>query len=135
LSFPFPTDAWIKAFMADLNSSAAYLDAAKNWEGDFFFIIEPGGSLQEPVSLYMDLWHGQCRDAYAVNGSKPNPVFRLSGPVITWKKVMTKQLDVMQAMITGQLRLQGNMAMIMRNVRAAKELVEACTRISTDFPI
>jgi putative sterol carrier protein len=63
------------------------------------------------------------------------PVFRLSGTIENWKKVMTKQMDPMQAMMTGKLKLQGNMAMVMKNVRAAKELVESCTRIDTDFPI
>ena len=52
-----------------------------------------------------------------------------------WKKVMTKKLDPMQAMMTGQLKLTGNMAIVMRNVRAAKELVESCTRIETEFPV
>ena len=132
---PFPSDAWVKAMMEDLNQSQAYLDAAKNWEGDFFFVIEPAGKLDKPVTLYMDLWHGKCREAFeAVDGQRV-PAFRLSGPAATWKKVMTRQLDPMQAMMTGQLRLQGNMAMIMRNVRAAKELVESCTRIPTEFPV
>jgi putative sterol carrier protein len=136
MSIPFPSDPWIKAMMEDLNASNAYLEAAKNWEGDFYFIIQPGGTLEQPVTLYMDLFHGKCRDAFEVvepNGK--SPAFRLSGPVATWKKVMTKKLDPMQAMMTGQLKLSGNMAIIMRNVRAAKELVESCTRIDTDFPV
>ena len=135
MPIPFPSDAWIKAMMVDLNDSLSYLDAAKNWEGDFFFVVLPGGTPEQPITLYMDLWHGKCRDAYAVDGKELTPAFRLTGPVATWKKVMNKQLDPIQAMMTGQLRLQGNMAMVMRNVRAAKELVESCTRIPTDFPI
>lgn len=135
MSLPFPSDDWVKSLMEDLNASQAYLDAAKNWEGDFYFVIEAGGTLQQPVILYMDLWHGKCREAFAVNGHRKEPVFRLSGPVATWKKVMTKKLDPMQALMTGQLKLTGNMAMIMRNVRAAKELVESCTRVPTDFPV
>jgi len=136
MALPFPSDVWVKALMADLNASPAYAEAAKNWEGDFFFVIEPAGSMTAPVTLYMDLWHGKCRKAYAVgepDGVKP--VFYLRGPMAIWKKVMTKQLDPMQALMTGQLKLTGNMAMIMRNVRAAKELVESCTRVPTDFPI
>jgi putative sterol carrier protein len=132
----FPSDAWIKALMEDLNVSQAYLDAAKNWEGDFYFIIQPGGTLAKTVTLYMDLWHGKCREAYDATGNNGRvPVFRLSGPVATWKKVMTKKLDPMQAMMTGQLKLTGNMSMIMRNVRAAKELIEGCTRVDTEFPV
>jgi putative sterol carrier protein len=135
MSIPFPSDAWIKAMMEDLNLSKAYEDAAKNWEGDFHFIVEPGGTLVKTVTLYMDLWHGKCRDAYEVANGGPAPVFRLSGPIATWKKVMNKKLDPMQAMMTGQLKLMGNMGMVMRNVRAAKELVESCTRIDTEFPV
>jgi putative sterol carrier protein len=136
MSLPFPSDSWIKAMMADLNASTAYLEAAKNWEGDFLFVVEPGGELDAPVELYMDLYHGKCRDAFAVTQESPvSPVFRLSGPVATWKKVMTKKLDPMQAMMTGQLKLTGHMPTVMRNVRAAKELVESCTRIDTDFPV
>ena len=132
----FPSDAWIKAMMVDLNASNAYLEAAKNWEGDFYFIIEPGGSLEKPVILYMDLFHGKCREAHLVTEpDSESPAFRLSGPVTNWKKVMTKKLDPMQAMMTGQLKLTGPMAIVMRNVRAAKELVESCTRIETDFPV
>jgi len=137
MNIPFPSDAWIKAMMAVLNKSDAYQEAAKNWEGDFYFIIEPGGKLEKTAVLYMDLWHGKCRSAEVVIDPDTHapPSFRLSGPIANWKRVMTKQLDPMQAMMTGQLKLKGNMAMVMKNVRAAKELVECCTRIPTDFPI
>jgi putative sterol carrier protein len=136
MPIPFPSDAWIKAMMQDLNESPTYLEAAKNWEGDILFVIEPGGALDHPVRLYMDLYHGKCRDAYEVADGKPlKAAFYLSGPVTIWKKVMTRRLDPMQAMITGQLKLVGNMGTVMRNVRAAKELVESCTRIETQFPL
>lgn len=133
----FPSDQWIKLLMEDLNQSGAYLEAAKNWEGDFLFVIEPGGTLSQPVHLYMDLFHGKCRNAYEVtNGRlKQDAAFRLSAPVANWKKVITKKLDPIQAMMTGQLKLQGNISMVMKNVRAAIELVESCTRIDTDFPL
>lgn len=134
--YRFPSNEWIKAMMQDLNQSQSYKEAAKNWEGDFYFVIEPGGSLTETVILYMDLWHGECRNAFEVkNPDEIKPAFTLKGPVAIWKKVMTKQLDPMQAMMTGQLKLTGNMAMVMKNVRAAKELVESCTRIPTEFPV
>jgi putative sterol carrier protein len=130
----FPSDAWVKALMEELNKSEAYAEAAKNWEGDFYFIVDASGSLTKPVTLYMDLWHGKCREAFEVNDeATKNPVFRMSGPVTTWIKVLTKKLDPIQGLVTGQLKLKGNMAMVMKNVKAAKELVEACTRLETEF--
>ena len=136
MGIPFPSDAWAKAMMEDLNKSESYLDSAKNWEGDFYFIVDAGGKLEKPAILYMDLWHGKCRKAYLVTDPDAmKPAYRLSGSAANWKRVMTKQMDPMQAMMTGQLKLQGNMVMVMKNVRAAKELVESCTRIPTDFPV
>ena len=136
MAFQFPSDAWVKALMEDLNRSEAYAEAAKTWEGDFYFIVDPGGALDKTVILYMDLWHGKCRDAYEVTDeSAKTPVFRMSGPVATWKKVLTKKLDPIQGLVTGQLKLKGNMAMVMKSVKAAKELVESCTRVETEFPI
>jgi putative sterol carrier protein len=136
MAHQFPSDAWVKALMQDLNRSEAYAEAAKTWEGDFYFIVDPGGALDKTVILYMDLWHGKCRDAYQVaDESAKTPVFRMSAPVATWKKVLTKKLDPIQGLVTGQLKLRGNMAMVMKSVKAAKELVESCTRVETEFPV
>jgi putative sterol carrier protein len=132
----FPGEEWAKLFMNELNASKNYEDAAINWEGDFLFTVEAGGTLANSTSIYMDLFHGKCRDAYLVkDGVKPATVFSLSGKPEAWKKVMTKKMDPMQAMMTGQLKLVGNMAIVMKNVRAAKELVETCTKIETEFPV
>jgi len=88
------------------------------------------------VILYMDLWHGRCREAFVLaDGQSRTPAYVLSAPIATWKKVVTSQLDPIQGIITGQLKLKGNMIMVMRNVRAAKELVAACGRIPTEFPV
>jgi len=136
MAIQFPSDAWVKALMQELNNSAAYAEAAKTWEGDFYFVVGPGGALTKTVVLYMDLWHGKCRDAYEVaDESAKTPVFRMSGPVANWKKVLTKKLDPIQGLVTGQFKLKGNMAMVMKSVKAAKELVEGGTRVETEFPL
>jgi putative sterol carrier protein len=132
----FPSDAWVKALMEELNKSDSYAEAAKTWEGDFYFVVDPGGPLTKATLLYMDLWHGQCREAFEVTDeSIKNPAFRMSAPAATWKKVLTKKLDPIQGLMTGQLKLKGNMAMVMKSVKAAKELVEAATRVETEFPV
>ncbi len=132
----FPSEEWVQELKQQLNTSPAYADAAKNWEGDFYFVVDPDkdGPLPEPVYLYMDLWHGQCRDAYVVkNKGEKNPAFVMSGAYGKWKRVVTAKLDPLQALMTGQLKLKGNMVMIMKNVKAAQEIVRSCTRIDADF--
>lgn len=43
--YVFPGEEWFEEFVRTLNESESYADAAKNWEGDFLFIIEPGKGL------------------------------------------------------------------------------------------
>jgi len=131
----FDTDEWIKALCQELNQSEAYAQAAKNWEGDFYFIVEPGGAMEESVIFWVDLWHGRCRGAKLVaDEGEKQPVFRMSAPLNSWRKVIEKKLDPIQGLMTRQLKLKGNMAMIMRNVKAAQELVNCCTLVPTEFP-
>ena len=59
----------------------------------------------------------------------------MSGKYGKWKLVVLAKLDPIQALMTGQLKLKGNMTMVMKNVKAAQEIVRACTRIDTEFEL
>jgi putative sterol carrier protein len=134
MAYKFPSNEWVKAYMEELNRSPSYAEAAATWEGDFYFTVEIPGAAKA-AQLYMDLWHGKCRDAFLVTDeASKTPAFRISGSLENWKKVLSKKLDPIQGMVTGQLKLKGNMATIMKSVKAAKELVEAATRVPTEFP-
>ena len=133
----FGTLAWAQAFMEAVNGSAAYEEAAKTWEGDLYFIIEPGGSIKEPGYTYVDLWHGKCRKVDVVTAAdkeKYKPEFVLAAAVATWRKVAEKKLDPIQAIVTRQLKLTGNMGKVMRAVKAAQELVNCVTKVQTEYP-
>jgi len=54
----FATDEWANALAEKINDSEAYAQAAKTWEGDFYFIVEAGEKIPEPIYIYADLWHG-----------------------------------------------------------------------------
>jgi putative sterol carrier protein len=132
----FATETWIKCFHAEVNKSEAYRQAARTWEGDFYFVVEPEGSLTEPVYMYMDLWHGESREAFiAQDPSMKSPEFVISAPVSTWKDVIELRLDPMKGLMIKKLKLKGNMAKIMRAVKAANELVRCTTHVPTEFPL
>jgi putative sterol carrier protein len=133
----FGTLEWATAFMEAVNSSKAYEGAALTWEGDFYFIIEPGGSIKEPGYTYVDLWHGKCRKVDVVteaNKDKYKPEFVLMASIATWRKVAEKKVDSIQAIVTRQLKLTGNMGKVMRAVKAAQELVNCVTKVQTEYP-
>jgi len=135
MSVKFPTDAWVRALGEALNASPAYAQAARNWEGDFYFVVEAGGPIKEDVLLYMDLWHGKCREAGGAAEVGPkNPVFVMRAPYEIWKKVILGELDPLKGLVARKLKLTGDMTKIMRAPQAAKELVACCSKIDTDFP-
>ena len=135
MAIKFGTDAWTKALMHEINSSEAYRKAAKTWEGDFYFVIDKGPGVPDDVYLYMDLWHGECRDAFEVTDpSQKSPAFVLSGALPAWRKVLEKKVDPIRSMMTRQLKLKGNMMQIMKVPKAATELVNCCTLVETTWP-
>jgi len=130
----FGSNEWLQALHAELNASDAYAQAAKNWEGDFYFVVEPDETLAQPIYLYMDLWHGKSRAAQVIaDPSSKKPAFVMSGKYAKWKQVVTAQLDPIQALMTGQFKLKGNLVKVMKNVQAAQEIIKACTRLDTAF--
>lgn len=135
MAYEFPSDEWMKALVVEVNNSEAYRNAAAKWEGDFYFIVEPGPGVPEPVILYIDLWHGEARSGGAVaDASEKDPEFTIRAPVGTWRRVIEKKLDPIRGMMTGQLKLTGTLSKIMRAPKAAAELVNCATRVPTEFP-
>ncbi len=83
----FGSAEWIQALQNDLNASQAYEEAAKTWEGDFYFVVDPEGTIKDPIYLYMDLWHGKCRDSFVVTDKNAKtPAFVMSGVVQQMEK-------------------------------------------------
>ena len=131
----FTTREWLEALMHEINNSQNYQDAARTWEGDFYFIIEPDGKFQSRVAYYMDLWHGKCRQIDVIaDTNQKSPEFSIKAPLGKWRRVIEKKLDPIQGMVTRQLVLKGNLMKIMKYPKAALELVNCCTLVSTEFP-
>lgn len=135
MTYTFPSDEWVKAFVVAINNSEPYRKAAATWEGDFYFIVEPGSGVPEQAVLYVDLWHGEARSGgMLADESEKNPEFVIRAPIGTWRRVIEKKLDPIQGMVTGQLKLKGTLSKIMRAPKAAAELVNCATKVPTEFP-
>lgn len=130
----FPSNEWIKIFKEELNKSKTYEEAAKDWEGDFLFIITPDEELKKEVIFYVDLWHGKCRDAYLVDGEK-TAAFEFKGPYSNWKKVINKELDPIRGLIRGMFTVEGDSRVILDQSKAAQELVNTASTIPVEFEV
>jgi putative sterol carrier protein len=130
--FTYPE--WASALMEKLNSDEKYAQIARNWEGDVLLQVDPDGILKEPISYYLDLWHGKCRQAYIVDSSlEKTPVFTIKAPYNNFVRILKGELDPMQALLTRKLNVQGNMAVLMRNVPVVLDFVRCAREITDSF--
>jgi putative sterol carrier protein len=130
----FLTEKWIQSFQDKLNTDSQYAEIAKNWEGDIIMIINPGGTLEEPVVIYVDLWHGKCRQAFFVKeGSGQQAALTLKGDYDDFLRILLGELNPMQALLTRKLNVQGNMGLLMRNVPTVLDFVR-CAQEVTEIP-
>ncbi len=129
------SEEWIREYIKFLNESSEYQEAARDWEGDFLFVVEPDEELERPMYVYLDLHHGKARNGYVVNDpSEVNPAFEFRGKYSNWKKLIYGEIDPIKGLVSGKFKLKGNMAKVMRYARAAKILVEVAQKIETRFP-
>ena len=138
MNYPFATPSWTDALHSVINSSRSYREAARNWEGDFWFIVEPDAGVSvaaQPVRIYVDLWHGECRAAriLQLDEDGPQPEFRIWGTRPRLARVIRREVDPIKALLTSTLKLNGNLAKVMRNVKAAQELVLCAAAVPTEF--
>ena len=134
----FPSQEYCDEFRNKLNANEKYAKAAKDWEGDMMYVIEgededlPSG---EKVIIYMDLWHGECREAKILfdESEKPDCEFQVVGPESTWKKVNDGQVDPIQMIMTQQLKVMGDLNKIMKATKAAMILAQTAASIKMDY--
>jgi putative sterol carrier protein len=130
----FPSQAWVENLIEILNGDARYAQIARHWEGDLIFVIEPDdgeGPPRKPDRIYLDLWHGKCRGGYLVaDDADPSPAARyvLRAPRANFIKILSGELDAMQAMLTRKLMVEGSMAYMLRNVPTVLDFVR-CARM------
>lgn len=132
MAFEFPSDEWIKELSDRLNQSESYERSAKDWEGDFVFVIEPDEAYRSTAYFYLGLYHGKSPDAALVDSEDAREVeFVIRAPFSTWRQVIEGKVDPIQGMMTRRLKLSGNLMKIMRYPKAAQEIVACCAEVPT----
>jgi putative sterol carrier protein len=129
----FPTEEWIKGLGQKLNQDQQYGHIAQNWEGDLVIVIDPM-PMSGPLILYFDLWHGKCREAKFIQTLEGmSPAFILTASYENITKILTGDLNPMQAMMIRKLHVQGSMSYMMRNVPTVLDFVRCARETTSDI--
>jgi putative sterol carrier protein len=131
----FPSDEWVEEYVEKLNSNTSYAEAGKNWEGAMTFVVQKDATFDRDAYIYLDLYHGKCRGGKFsfTESDLPVPEYKYCGPYGNWRKLMNKEIDPIQGLLTGKFKLQGDMMRVMRFTKAAKEMVNTTAMVQTEF--
>ena len=124
-------EKWAKEYCQALNDSPEYEEAAQGWgvdfEGAMLMVMEPSGELEDSIISFLDLKDGKCLGISLVElGDDPprKPGMILKAPMLIWKKLAFKEINPIQALMTGSLKLEGNMDLAMQYSQAAMMLAD-----------
>ena len=133
MSAIFPSLEWLEELKEKLNNDEQYAKVAKKWEGDMVCLLEADDKLEETMTLYIDLWHGKCREVAVWDeiGDK-KPAFILKASYRNFLRVLRGELDPMQAMLTRKLAVKGNMAVMMRSVPTVLDFVRCAGEVTEE---
>jgi len=120
-----------KEYCKAINENSEYIEAAKGWgvgfEGSILYLMEASGDIEDDISIYMDLRDGKCLEIKMLSPNetpprKPGLVIR--GSLIIWNEIATRQITAMNAIMSGKLKLEGKVNLVMRYSHAAMILAK-----------
>lgn len=144
----FGTPEWAELYVEAVNSNEAYAKAADWWEGDFIFQVDPHGGLDHQIRIWIGLYHGKCTGCQvlkegdefkllekgeAPSGQPFEAEYVFAARMDVWNLILKKELDPIRALLSGQAKITGDMAKVLRATDAAKELVASASNIETEF--
>lgn len=132
------TQSWAEIWKDEINKSEMFRKYGATWEWPIALKMnaDPASGLNEDRAVYLDLWHGECREARAAKQEDLNTVpYMISGDIEVWKKILNKQLDSTAALMTRKTKLErGNILKLSKYSNASKHMVEAATLVPSKFP-
>jgi putative sterol carrier protein len=137
MSYVFPSEEWIAAFKEQVNSCPAYRESGATWDaGDVCLVIKanPAVGLAEDRYINLQLHHGECQEAKALTAEQANGAsFFISAAYDRWKQLFKGELDPIRAIMFGQISVKGNMGVLMKYTKAAKDLLECGGQVPSRF--
>jgi putative sterol carrier protein len=131
------SNEWADQFKEEINRSSVYRQAAKGWKWTVGLVVEaePDRSFPEARGVVMDLLDGEARDIRVGSADNARACdFVITAPYSRWKQVATKELDATRGMLTGKLKLKGDLPTIVRYTKASQEMTECTTRVAVRWP-
>ncbi|HME51866.1 MAG TPA: SCP2 sterol-binding domain-containing protein [Candidatus Lokiarchaeia archaeon] len=131
----FQTQEWADEYARCLNDNPNYEKSAKTWEGPLVLEFTAESiKLETTVRLWLDLWHGKCREARFLQDDEEALIeYTISAPESMWAALVKDELDPTKALMSGKFKIKGNMSKLMRFPLAAGYLIKYLKRMLPEW--
>lgn len=130
--------AWADAYKQALNANDAYAEAGATWEGPIALNLRaaPDHGIPEDRAVLLDLWHGECREATAMDAEEATAAadYVIEADRSTWRKVLDGDLDPLKGLMFGKLKLtKGKLRKLIPYTKASQQMVASAQDVPTDL--
>ena len=134
----YPSQEWCDAWKEAINADQAIAKTGQKWgldfNGNWLFILTPGGGLEETVYVYLEAAAGKCSDArFMDDPAYIEPGFCVTGSYDDFKSVVKGEKDFLALVVRGTLKLQGDMAKIMRFARFIRAVANSISSFESEY--
>jgi len=133
----FPSEEWIREYQKAINTSEDYKKSGANWTAGpvcLTITANPSIGIEKDVGIWLGLNMGVCEEIKMVTQEESQKApFIITGDYSRWKQVVLGELDPIQGMMQGKLKLKGDLPTIVRFVKASQDLVECASKVDTQF--
>lgn len=132
----FPSEAWVAEWTRRCNASAAYLAAARGWDGVVAIEISPDGDYPTR-SLYVRLAAEDGR--WGSHRFGPDPAlaeqasFALRAPYPAWKRLVRQEMAPLPAIIRGAVRVDGRLSDLLTWTESLRVMTALAGQVDTAF--
>ncbi len=134
----FPSEGWIGDYCSRLTASPEYNRLGVGWHDPIQFKITDLESIGvEPGfrSFVLNLRDGKCDGFELIKDDADRAPFVLNSTYSNWRRILEGKVNPTQAMLSGILKVKGDMMLLMKYAAAATEMVKTAEKISTEFRV
>jgi putative sterol carrier protein len=135
-TLPEEADVWADRLRDRLNERDSFRAAAEGFDTVLRFEIRPDRRYDgDAIHVTVAVQDAECiatRTEFG-DGTDVDYDFALRGPYAAWKALLQDDLDVIDAVMGGQFRLEGSRIELMSNRDAVTELVRGARTVDAEF--
>lgn len=120
---------WLEAVQRELNNDQEVASAGKTLTADFQYVVEADDALDRGIECGWRIDGGRCTEVW--EGLR-DADFVMVGPYSVFKRINTGEVNANEAMVSGDLQVQGNQEALMRHFPAVGAMQAALERMSKE---